>query len=462
MNVKLPLWGVFIEMHKLQKTFLASTVCVACCSAIGQQQVRPPKVNLWIDVSTSSFAGMPDMESMGAGGGLLGGLMGAAAPSGAGLGGALKTYGQARSFSMLPSRVIDIALLNTSKPAIEVSQAIPASMKMGAALPLVPPVKTESIRGEERGELPKNMERPKDRILIYWGCSETVRSGQPRIIDLASDLTKFGNAFSGRYAPDRSVRISNQHAVYPNEKNTVNLGKDSSIVGEHQINGDGIPASMRFTLNQAQDVMPAIDLQSSGSPIGSVKLSWQSLGQAKAYFINAFASNGDDMVLWSSSESADAGMGLMDYLPNNTIDNWLRDRVLLPPTTTRCAVQQGIFATKDGGRDGGGAMAQMVAYGSESYIVHPPRPADAKVPWNQEWAVRIRLKSHAMASLNGEENAGGSRHRAPVNSNTTNANAANAPTAQPAQTETQPDPGGGLLGVPIPGVGGLLKGLFGR
>ncbi len=31
--------------------------------------------------------------------------------------------------------------------------------------------------------------------------------------------------------------------------------------------------------------------------------------------------------MWSSSESADAGMGLMDYLPNATIDNWLRDRV---------------------------------------------------------------------------------------------------------------------------------------
>lgn len=448
-------------MHTLQKTLLASAVGLACCTAISQQQVRPPKINLWMDVSTSSFAGMPDMESMGAGGGFLGGLTGAAA-GGAGIGGALKTYGQARSFSMLPSRVIDIALLNTSKPAVEVSQAIPAGMKMGTALTLVPPVKTEAIRGEERGDLPQNMERPKGRILIYWGCSETVRSGQPRIIDLSGDMTKFGNAFSGRYAPDRSVRVNNQYAVYPNDKNTVNLSKDSSMVGEHQITGEGIPASLRFTLSQAQDVMPAIDLQTSGNPAGSVKLNWQSLGQAKAYFISAFASNGNDMVLWSSSESADAGMGLMDYLPNSTIDSWLRDRVLLQPTTTSCAVPQGIFAAKDGGRDSGGAMAQMIAFGGENYIVHPPRPAEAKVPWNQEWAVRIRLKSHAMASLSGEENAGNSRRRAPANANTPNANATNAPAAQPAQAETQPDPAGGLLGVPIPGVGGLLKGLFGR
>jgi hypothetical protein len=265
-------------------------------------------------------------------------------------------------------------------------------------------------------------------------------------------MTKFSNAFSGRFAPDRSVRTTERHAVYPNDKNTVNLSKDSSLAGEHQLLGDGIPASMRFTVTQAQDVMPAIDLQSSGNPAGSIKLNWQSLNQAKAYFISAFASNGNDMVLWSSSETADAGMGLMDYLPNSTIDSWLRDRVLLQPTTTSCAVPQGIFAAKDGGRDSGGAMAQMVAFGGESYIVHPPRPTDAKTPWNQEWAVRIRVKSHAMASLGGDENASNSRRRAPAN-----ASATNAPTGQadaPAE--------GGLLGIPIPGVGGLLKGIFGR
>jgi hypothetical protein len=445
-------------MQSLQKTLLASAVTVACCIAQSQQQVRPPKINLWMDVSTSSFAGMPDMESMGAGGGLLGGLTGAAA-GGAGLGGALKTYGQARSFSMLPSRVIDIALLNTSKPAVEVSQAIPAAMKMGTALPLVPPVKTEAIRGEERGDLPQNMERPKGRILIYWGCSETIRSGQPRIIDLSGDMTKFGTAFSGRYAPDRSVRVSDKHAIYPNDKNTVNLSKDSSIVGEHQINGDGIPASMRFTLSQTQDIMPAIALQSSGNTASSIKLNWQSLSQAKAYFISAFSSNGSDMVLWSSSESADAGMGLMDYLPNATIDNWLRDRVLLQPSTTSCAVPQGIFAAKDGSRDSG-AMAQMIAFGGESYIVHPPRPADAKTPWNQEWAVRLRLKSQTMASLGGEDNARSNRRAAPV-SNNANTNSDNTTAGQTGQTDAPAD-SGGLLGLPIPGVGGLLKGLFGR
>ena len=445
-------------MHTLKKTLLTSALSVLCTTTIAQQQVvRPAPVNLWMDVSTSSFAGMPDMESMGAGGSLFGGLVGAASGN-ASLAGALKTYGQSRTFSMMPSRVIDIAFLNNTKPAIEVSQAIPAAMKMGDKLPLVPPIRATAMRSSDDRELPQNMERPKGRILIYWGCSEIVRSGQPRIIDLGGDMTKFGSAFSGRFAPDRSVQTTERHAVYPNDKNTVNLSKASSLTGEHQLVGDGIPASMRFTLNQAQDIMPAIELQSSGNPTASIKLNWQRLNQAKAYFISAFASNGNDMVLWSSSESADAGMGLMDYLPNSTIDSWLRDRVLLQPTTTNCAVPQGIFAAKEGGRDSGGAMAQMVAFGGDSYIVHPPRPSDLKTPWNQEWAVRIRLKSHAMASLGGEENANNSRRRNPANSNSGNSNAANAPAGQ----ADAPAESGGLLGLPIPGVGGLLKGIFGR
>ncbi len=74
--------------------------------------------------------------------------------------------------------------------------------------------------------------------------------------------------FQVAIAPDRSVRTAERHAIYPNDKNTVNLSKDSSLTGEHQIIGDGVPAIMRFTLNQAQDIMPAIALQSSGNPVG--------------------------------------------------------------------------------------------------------------------------------------------------------------------------------------------------
>ena len=90
-------------MHTLQKTLLTSALSLLCTTTIAQQKVvRPAPVNLWMDVSTSSFAGMPNMESMGAGGSLFGGLVGAASGN-ASLGGVLKTYGQSRTFSISSS-----------------------------------------------------------------------------------------------------------------------------------------------------------------------------------------------------------------------------------------------------------------------------------------------------------------------------------------------------------------------
>jgi hypothetical protein len=42
-------------------------------------------------------------------------------------------------------------------------------------------------------------------------------------------------------------------------------------------------------------------------------------------------------------------MGLFDYLPNATIDRWIKDKVLLTPETTQCAIPRGIFAGQGGG-----------------------------------------------------------------------------------------------------------------
>ena len=45
---------------------------------------------------------------------------------------------------------------------------------------------------------------------------------------------------------------------------------------------------------------------------------------ARAYFLSAVGGNGEDMVLWSSSELPEAGLGLMDYLSNSQIDQWVK------------------------------------------------------------------------------------------------------------------------------------------
>ena len=115
---------------------------------------------------------------------------------------------------------------------------------MGDQLPLLPPPRPSRCAKPSPREVPQEYQRetPKGRILIYWGCSAEVRPGQPRIIDLArGNPADFGAAFAGRYAPDRGARVGPAYALYPNEKNRVSLSRESSLVGDHQVQGDGVP-----------------------------------------------------------------------------------------------------------------------------------------------------------------------------------------------------------------------------
>ena len=169
---------------------------------------------------------------------------------------------------------------------------------------------------------------------------------------------------------------------------------------------------------------------------------------ARAYYLHAMSGTGNDMVMWSSAETPDTGMGLFDYLPNRTIEQWTRERVLLRPDVTRCAVPIGIFAPGAGAREEATPMLRMMAYGGESNFAYPPRPADPRAVWEPEWAVRVRVKAHTMAML-GQENersARGERNQA----------------SQPQMGQTQEAEAPSQGGLPIPNPAGILKGLFGR
>src|SRR5690606_21297920 len=142
---------------------------------------------------------------------------------------------------------------------------------------------------------------------------------------------------------------------------------------------------------------PKIQLAATGDLASGQTWRWQPVRGARGYFLHAMGARGKELVLWSSAETPDAGMGVVDYLANATVDKWIREKVLLAPSTTTCAMPGGIFAGSGG--DAAGGMLRMIAYGSESHIAWPPRPADPKEPWDPEWNVRVRTKSTAMAML---------------------------------------------------------------
>jgi hypothetical protein len=384
----------------------ATVACVAGASAEAQQPAvrpadKPPIAQGWIDVATFASPGMPG----GMAGMMMGGMGGDAGntPMSAMFGGKGKgqnTFGMTRAGGS--GSYVDVTLRTSRNPGLaEALQSVPAGSKLEPTLQLkvLPQAKAVPDRPDDSVEEP--MEQPKGKIKLYWGCGTAIRPGQPKVVDLqTSTIKEFGEIFKGRRATQRGTHSAPGRPVWPNQVDTRMVPAGSSLVGEHAFSGEGVPESFKFTLPPAQDIMPPIALQQAQAD-GVTQLSWQPLPTARGYFIAAMGGKGDDggaaeMTLWTSSELPDSGFGLLDYQTNKSVDQWLKEKVLLAPTATRCDVPKGIFGD---GTEPAGAMLRMIAYGTELNLAHPPRPADPKLAWEPEWALKVRVKSVAMAML---------------------------------------------------------------
>ncbi len=211
-----------------------------------------------------------------------------------------------------------------------------------------------------------------------------------------NEASRFGNAQTGSPGRWLDVTLRGSHQargrpVWPNPTDTRRVPEDASLVGEHAFSGQGVPEGFNFSIPAAQDIMPPLNLAQRDSG-GATMVEWRALPTARAYFLAAMGSRGEnELVIWSSSEVPETGTGLIDYQTNAAVDRWLGEKVLLAPSVTRCAVPKGAF--------GEGAMLRGIAFGSELNLAHPPRPADPKQPWEPEWATKIRVKSVTMALL---------------------------------------------------------------
>jgi hypothetical protein len=272
-------------------------------------------------------------------------------------------------------------------------QAVPAGTQLAPSwkLQALPQAKPAPAPRDDE-EVPQQHERPKGKLVLYWGCGESIRAGQPKVLDLASaSPQEMAQFFQARRATQRGAHSAAGRPVWPSRDDRRLLPESASLVGEHALSGQGVPESFRFSIPAAQDLMPAIQLSQRDGGSATL-LSWQALPTARAQFISAFGARGEgEMVIWTSSGVPETGFGLLDYQTNAAVDRWLKEKVLLAPNVTQCAVPKGMF--------GEVGMLRMIAYGSELNLAHPPRPADPKVTWEPEWAVKVRVKSVTMAML---------------------------------------------------------------
>jgi hypothetical protein len=330
----------------------------------------------------------------------------------------------------------------------EAAHEIPAGMKMGPSLPLRGPKRepAPARNGNPADPSDGDVEKPEGKITIYWGCGEKVRSGQPRVFDMATmDQAAFAKAFAGRSARQQppSPATGKTYAVWPNAESATPVPHQASLQGAHRVAGNFTP-EIRFTVGPAHDFMAPVKLTKQGGVEEAIALTWEAIPTAIGQFASAFAADDDGgMVLWSSSNVQEPGWGLHDYLPSANVDKWVKEGVLLPPRTTSCTIPAGIFA------QAGGAMVRFTAYGRGLNLVWPEQPKEP------QWSVKLRLKSTAMLPLDD----GGDVEESPDDVRVDSTGAEDTATEGPTH---------GYGGNPVEAIGNImdagskLRGMFGR
>lgn len=395
---------------------LAAALAVAfplATAAQTQQQVRPPIAQYWMNIETAGGMGM--------GMGLPPGMGGMLPPGMAG-GKRMK---------------LDLGSSQAAGGDPRAAHAIPQALAVGQSLPLVTP-RIERAPVRERDDEEPEYERPKGRMLIYWGCGEKVRAGQPVIFDFASmNPQDAARAF-------RSVAISRPrgpapgrnrtYGTWPNQEDGRAVPDHGSLKGDHVIAGNYSP-EIRFAIGERHDFMEAVafdPVRKTAESAFAVK--WKSVPTATGYFATAMGQgdNQTDIVMWSSSEVQVMGQTLMDYFAPPQVERLIRDKIVMPPQTAECTVPAGIFK-------GEGSMFNFIAYGDELNLVHPPRPKDPKQVWEQVWAVKVRLKSTAMTML-AEGEGGGRRGRNAASRRGAESEPERTPEPAPQREAEQPKP----------------------
>jgi hypothetical protein len=350
-----------------------TALAVASFCAVGAhaQQIRPPIAQYGVDIGTRNMS-IPGMPA--------GGLAGMMMPGGMGGG---------------PQKELWLGLRSTQKPSgtPAADHDIPPTMAMGRSLPLLPPPVVSG--GREPPEEGPPPERPKARLLVYWGCGEAIAPGQPRVADTAKMTPEqFGQALAGRAPPDRASALRNAQLRWPNEREPKAVPPGASIQGEQLVHGNATP-DIRFVIDAKHDFLAPVEVTAKGAMPGPFALAWNSIPNAQGYFLQAMGHREatGEMIIWTSSEVHDAGWGLLGYLPNDFLRRMISEKVVFPPTVTTCSIPKGVFEGVEG------AMLQLIAYGDELNLVHPPRPADSKAVWEQVWTARVRVKSVGMLPL---------------------------------------------------------------
>jgi hypothetical protein len=264
---------------------------------------------------------------------------------------------------------------------------MPTGAKLGKSVALYTP-KIEPAREEWQGE------RPKGRLLLYWGCGEHAPKGQPVVLD-------FAKLAAGQFPPGLWTTTIPAD-LGPNSTNSKTFGHwpaddgksakpDSSLLGVHRIAGNYSP-EINFTLTK--DFMRPLSISTAAQKSGASLLSWGTIPEVTGYIATLIGGKQGpggqmgDMVMWTSSANRQFGGGLTDWLSPSQVVPLVRDGTLMGPQATTCTVPAEVTRDTPDFRVG-----TLAAFGPEEDFAYPPRPTAPKARWDLQWTARIRHRS---------------------------------------------------------------------
>ena len=340
--------------------------------------------------------------------------------SGMGAGGAMGMVGSLfGSKSASVSKTMDLRLANPADipDGYSAEHTVPAAMGIGPNLPLKGERRSTGSGGEEGkpGE-------PEGRILIYWGCSDTVQKGQPEIIDfkamgknMSPEVMAMvrqaragkggGNsATAGESLPPRTV-------WWPaGDANFKGIPAEASAVGEHVVKASFMHEDIRYTIGSELDFLEPLNLKAGGDIKSAVPLNWDGLTRARGYNLNAVGAAEKEVVIWMAARNKSP---------------------MLPASQTNCTIPAGIFEKVQM------AMVAEEGVGPTGGFAYPPQEK-GKPKKPLIWAARVRVSTSDTALLGMQQAAGA--------------------TAKDAASDAAAD-------AVVPGGGSMLKslkGLFGK
>ena len=270
--------------------------------------------------------------------------------------------------------------------AAKADHFMPPGARLGRSVALVTP-------REER--IPDDMpEKPRGRLLVFWGCGERAPAGQPVIIDFARMAA--GQMPPGLWSTtivrDWGPTLTNSRTFgrWPAEDGKY-AKPDSTLPGLHRVAGNYSP-EIAFTLTK--DFMAPLSVRTTANRSGSTLVNWTGIADATGFLVTLFGGKQGpggtmgDMVMWSSSASRQFGGGLTDWLTPGQVAGLVRDRTVLAPAATSCTIPLEVRNAAPDFR-----MGMLTAYGPMEEFSYPPRPADPRAAWNLLWTARVRHRS---------------------------------------------------------------------